>query len=512
MAAVAMVPEPASAYTFTETPFFQTDPNNPNRIIEVCPGNGITQRVIGCIKENILHATITFLSGPNGFLTYMFSVLAALLTLAVAIWGTLVTTAKTGYWPVRQGYILAMKAGVLIMLFTGTAFNFPILFGWILDGVEDLLGAVTSYATYTYTFAASCQFYGGVPAAGSMTIWYHIDCALDALLGRILPGTTVASGLAGFFVAAILSTTAGIFIGFMGFFLIVDLLYAIFRAVYIFIMAYMAIAVMAIIAPIFLPMILFTVTRGYFEKWLKLTLGFILQPIFLFAYLAMLLAAFDTVVYSGPYSLYRTLAGGNPNSTYYTQPNQFRVGWWLKGNPLGSAYGKSSTGGYAVNVNPRYNAPQGMESQGLETGVAGKIAEATTQGANWDKNWWEQAGHANIYEALGISNSFFMIDFPTDVVWWKFLACNMNQPPGSSACNTAANAENTTTHYVIHVFLSLIMALAVIYIFKLMLDFLPFIGIGVVGDVLSTPNLGYDRFAPPGEGFMKSLRGKLTGG
>lgn len=495
MAAAAMLPETAFAYSFNQHGNWQG----------VCPQlGGFTQRVISCIKDNILYATNDFL---DDFFQYMFGILAALLTLAVALWGLLMATGHRRA-PVQGAFTLAMKSAVLIMLFTGTAFNFPILFGMILDGMEGLLNTITFYATYGYSFWGSCYTYGGGAfPGGSMGIWYSIDCALDAIIGRVLPGTSVAAGIAGFFLAAALSTTAGIFVGFMGFFLIVDLLFAIFRAVYIFIMAYMAVAVMAIVAPIFLPMLLFSVTRGYFEKWLKLTLGFVLQPVFLFAYLAMLLAALDAVIFSpsNPMSLYSTLAGGRSTSTFHTNQNEFRIGWWLQSE----AYGRSSVGKYAVNVNTRHATPFDMEE--LETGVAGKVAEAKTQSPlnpsfdYWDKTWWQDAGHANIYEALGISNSFFMIDFPTEVVYWRDLAC-ANRPPGP------CNDPNITTNYVTHLFLSLIMALCVVYIFKLMLDFLPFIGIGIVGDVLSTPHLGYDRFSPPGEGFIKNLRSKLAGG
>lgn len=494
MAAIAMLPGHANAYNFTQTSFISGT--------QVCPGAGFTQRVVGCVKENILFATNSFL---DDFFPVMFNILAACLTLAVAFWGVMVATGHRRA-PVAGAFTLAMKGAVLITLFGTTAYNFQAFFGMILDGMEDLLNVVTTYSTYTYSFTASCPTYGGVPVGGSMGIWYRIDCMLDGIIGRIMPSSSIALGLGGFLVAAMMSTTAGIFIGFMGFFFIVDLLFAIFRSVYIFIMAYMAMAVMAIIAPIFLPMILFSVTRGYFEKWLKLSLGFVLQPVFLFAYLAMLLAAVDTVVFTGPMSIYRTLAGGNELSSYHRFPTTFRIGNWLLSNGV---LGKSSTGTYAVNVNTRHNATQGL--QDIETGIAGKVAEATTRGSDWDKTAWSQAGHENIYQALGIQNSFFMIDFPTDVVSWRDMACK-NLPSGSTSCSTVTGIENTTSNYMINVFLSIIMALTVIYIFKLMLNFLPFIGIGIVGDVLSTPNLGYDRFAPPGEGAVSSLRSKLAGG
>ncbi|MES2215258.1 MAG: type IV secretion system protein [Pseudomonadota bacterium] len=55
--------------------------------------------------------------------------------------------------------------------------------------------------------------------------------------------------------------------------------------------------IMMYISPIFVPMILFNRTKGYFEAWLKISISCALQPAILAGFIAFMLTIFDTVVY-----------------------------------------------------------------------------------------------------------------------------------------------------------------------------------------------------------------------
>lgn len=54
---------------------------------------------------------------------------------------------------------------------------------------------------------------------------------------------------------------------------------------------------MAYISPIFIPMVLFERTKGYFDSWFKITLSCALQPAILAGFVALLLTMYDTSIY-----------------------------------------------------------------------------------------------------------------------------------------------------------------------------------------------------------------------
>ena len=63
---------------------------------------------------------------------------------------------------------------------------------------------------------------------------------------------------------------------------------------------------------------------------------------------------------------------------------------------------------------------------------------------------------------------------------------------------------------MIQLVLACIMAVVTIFIFMSMLEYLPFIGSGIAGEVLSLPTFGAGRFAPPGSGMMGNIQKKLS--
>src|SRR5690606_3294993 len=137
----------------------------------------------------------------------------------------------------------------------------------ILDAMDDLLGRVVNVTGGGAAFGApACDqtFYNSYPAG--QRIWVYVDCALATLIGGILPGVSLTSGLLGFLVASLFSGATGAIIALMGFLLVVQLLVAIARAVYIYLTAYMAFSLMVVISPFFIPLILFRTTYAYFEQ------------------------------------------------------------------------------------------------------------------------------------------------------------------------------------------------------------------------------------------------------
>ncbi len=69
------------------------------------------------------------------------------------------------------------------------------------------------------------------------------------------------------------------------------------RALHIFLVSTIAIAILILVSPLTITAILFQKTKNIFDGWLKQLLGFIIQPVILFAYLAIFIAVMDYSIY-----------------------------------------------------------------------------------------------------------------------------------------------------------------------------------------------------------------------
>ena len=65
-----------------------------------------------------------------------------------------------------------------------------------------------------------------------------------------------------------------------------------------YLVALIGFTLVAYTAPLMVPMALFKFTRGFFDGWLRLLFTFTVQPIFLFAYLALMMTVFDKIYYA----------------------------------------------------------------------------------------------------------------------------------------------------------------------------------------------------------------------
>ena len=320
------------------------------------------------------------------------------------------------------------------------------------------------------------------------------------------------------------------------------LLMAIARSVYIFISAYIAFALMILVSPIFIPMTLFRSTKAYFEKWLRLTIGFVLQPVFIFVYLTMMLAAYDTIVFDGERSLYRAVVGGHMNHRPDSEPPGYFVsfGQWMHDR---QAYYEIKQGEAAVQMN--YNpVDKGCDEESCETtsnitkhdsGVLGTVGEEITPMINqWQSDIYDILGDQHIFKTsipiTGVDLQWLSAmsaaytgnpnvwDMTAVNAYLAYRACRDNPGPGQAghdpACLQDSDPENfLPTYYqpyIINLFISILMAVVTGYIFMLMLEYLPFIGSGISGESLSIPTFGVGSMAPPGSKFVKNMQSKLA--
>jgi hypothetical protein len=198
-----------------------------------------------------------------------------------------------------------------------------------------------------------------------------------------------------------------------------------------------------------IPLILFRATKAYFEKWLKMMIGVILQPIFLFTYMTIFLIALDVSLFTGPFSVYRSITCGVPMPV---------------GNYLYNSGAVSERSGPSAllnaNVSQRPNTFEGTATGTTKVYVGIPGNDATKKAADPKKPF-----------TVG---SFFNMDITA-------VALDIKQ--------LAANCGTDSLFFFVRLILSLFTALAVIYIFSTMLQFIPYLGTLISGDLFGLPNL-----------------------
>lgn len=460
-------PQQAFAYIFTQpSPVAGPDAAG---VYDVCPGPGLTRRLMPCLKETVLSAAQIFINSDYG--SYMTMTIFIGMTLAIAFWGFGLLTGHRSA-PKQDFFMTLIKIGGVVYYFS----NFGYVLNTLINMVDDVLGVITNYATISLTIACDTGMDGPEYA-----IWDNVDCAINTLIGGIFSGFTLTTGVLGFFTACIFSNNPiGLLIALTGFYLIAQIIIAIGRAMFVYVTSFVALSLLVIISPFFVPLILFNATKEKFDKWLRLVISFMLQPVILFAYLVMLLAAFDATIYGPqPYSIATALTRCSPGPGVSCPT----IGDFL----YSVAYSSSSVGGKAINIDPGAAA----RNLGLgedKTGIFGTVARQTGDtAADWQND---------IYGFLGVDGGpgelrFFQADLPVTGVDWDFLASATGQ---------------TVTNYIITLCISLLMAAITAYIFRIMLDYIPYISSGLSENSLGMNSVMMKHMQAPGGKLMNRIQ------
>lgn len=493
-------PASAHAYDFSNAPDLGIGGT------QVCPGPGFTRRIVPCIRDTILIGTNNFLIP---FSNFMASAVTACCILAVILWGVKMLSG-TETAPMRDALATAIKIACVVTFtynFGGSSLdtggNHGGNFGLVLDIMDEMLTVVSGYVLQASWLGSTeyCPKFGDTSQV--YLVWDAVDCSIETLIGGIFSPLTLSAGIIGFLTACLLSNTIGFTIGMIGIYLIYKLLYAIIKCCYIFCSAYMGIAFMVVISPLFIPAILFKSTKQYFDKWLKLFTSFLIQPMVLFAYMAMLLAAFDTVMFSGKNSFYGAIAGNDP--CFYV-PNTMEclgtpdgmgygeeLGWWMLANV---GYTNKDSGGKAIALDSKAIKNAGLVPKtSSDLGAAGQIPQQVLN--------YTTPRSGILGGTLGIDANrpmFFEVDIPTKTIDWDHLAV-ANGYDGSTP-------ENGTLSYMLNVLVKAFMALLTGYIFVSMLEIMPFIGsgLGMGAGVGEGRMMGMDKISASGGDFLKNLK------
>ena len=83
----------------------------------------------------------------------------------------------------------------------------------------------------------------------------------------------------------------------MGIMFVLSLMSVLFYFISAYLVCMVTLYVMAYISPIFIPMMLFERTKGYFDSWLRIVIGTTLQPAVIGCFIALLLTIYDSAIY-----------------------------------------------------------------------------------------------------------------------------------------------------------------------------------------------------------------------
>jgi type IV secretory pathway VirB6-like protein len=178
----------------------------------------------------------------------------------------------------------------------------------IMLALEDLLRIVTSSLLDVSSPTLTCEL--ATSAANThMQMWNRVDCMMGVIFG-FGASTGLISGLVAIIIAGATSDpTIGwaIFSGGLG--VMLTLMLSVCRAVYMYICCYIALIFLVAISPLVIPLILFKPTKQYFNQWRFHAIGFALQPVIIFGFLAFMIMVFNNAVLFGNHSLAQVLFG-----------------------------------------------------------------------------------------------------------------------------------------------------------------------------------------------------------
>ncbi len=293
----------------------------------LCPHNwdGITGRVVVCVQNIIQNAGRGFL---QSLLNIYQPIVIAALILATIAYGVLMITGSIRNISGDTFFFIFKVAATVQFSIVLSEWMFEALFGVM----EGMLNIVSNYSTVA-SFSA-CSDESVMPEIFQLdreqfTVWDKIDCMFINMLGI---GVGVGSPIALPALMALLIFTGGI--GLVIFLIVVlfiiTLLLAVLRSVKIYLMSVIVITFLICISPLIIPLVLFEQTKPYFMNWVKTLANYMIIPIFLVAFLSMMIAAFDAVFFRGSSSLFFIVAGNASQPQAGSDEHHFALGYWLE--------------------------------------------------------------------------------------------------------------------------------------------------------------------------------------
>ncbi|QMV46165.1 conjugal transfer protein TraH [Wolbachia pipientis] len=293
----------------------------------------ITSMIVQCIKESLdnLVAGIDSSGSPlrdkNGhnkgsFLSVaqkrLKNTVTAVLVLALILFS--IKAMSGGVRSPQEMYMLIIKFALVIYFTTGSTMSH--YYGELTrlsNGLSEIVLKASSESKGICNYKAEDYEYdrtGKKVSYSYLAPWDRLDCRILFYLGAPLEGIGGKIGTGSVVTLAILLgaapvlLVAGSIIGiiFAGgqvlvaivcIFMAILMMMVILWLCYVFILSLVALSVIVILSPLFIPMVLFQHTKGYFDGWVKELITYSLYPVILFAFLSFMFIACDKIFYRG---------------------------------------------------------------------------------------------------------------------------------------------------------------------------------------------------------------------
>lgn len=224
--------------------------------------------------ESIFKNMICYNGGSNELssCTNFFTYIKAILSLYIMLYGMMFLL---GMVKINQTdlVIRVIKIAFVAGLMNEKTFNFfnTYVFDFVTGFADEIIGNMSGFSMFSTTNTIRNPF-----------------MFLDALMSKILFSKTFLGQI----LALISMGVAGLLYFILIFITLVIVIITILRAIAIYIMAFMAIAVLIGLAPLFLTFMLFDFTRYLFDNWVRFTFRYMLEPVVLMAGIIILTQLF----------------------------------------------------------------------------------------------------------------------------------------------------------------------------------------------------------------------------
>jgi type IV secretion system protein VirB6 len=186
------------------------------------------------------------------------------------------------------------------------------------DGIQQDLypaftGAARSLAQMMFDAAGArglCNFESASYAGhADLSLWDAFDCRLLYYFGiynTIVINQIIAAGglvFSAIMTPPLIAILLPLLLALQLLPLVFSIIFAVFLlsvalyVVHVYIIALISITLLLLIAPLIIPMALFTVTKTYYDNWLRMMISFTLQPMVLFAFMGLMMSVMDKIYY-----------------------------------------------------------------------------------------------------------------------------------------------------------------------------------------------------------------------
>ncbi|MCX3065132.1 TrbL/VirB6 family protein [Wolbachia endosymbiont of Drosophila pseudotakahashii] len=302
----------------------------------------VTSMIVQCIKES-LDNLVAGKGAPNGesFISVaqkrLKNTVTAVLVLALILFS--IKAMSGGVQSPQEMYMLIIKFALVIYFTTGSTMSH--YYGELThlsNGLSEIVLKASSESKGICNYKAGTDYEytraGKRVSYSYLAPWDRLDCRILFYLGAPLDGIGGKIGTGGVATLAVLLgaapvlLVAGSVIGiiFAGgqilvalvcIFMTVLMMMVILWLCYVFILSLVALSVIIILSPLFIPMVLFQHTKGYFEGWVKELITYSLYPVILFAFLSFVFIACDKIYFKNlNFELDESYKNEQPDKSY----------------------------------------------------------------------------------------------------------------------------------------------------------------------------------------------------